>query len=206
VAKRPKYVQGQMEQLHRRGLHHSRFYPCWLGLFLLSSPISTRSGKQLSRTTWYHRLLFTNAALQYCLVYEDNFKTIDPNVWSYEVQLDGFGTGSFDWTTTDSKNSYVDAEGLHIVPTLTNETTSITSDQLYSGHTLDLSHETGDGTCTGQKTSSCTISSDPKKGSMIPPIRSARMSTKGKKGIRYGRVEVVAKLPVGNWIWPAICM
>lgn len=41
---------------------------------------------------------------------------------------------------------------------------------------------------------------------MIPPVRSARLTTKGNKGIRYGRVEVVAKLPKGDWIWPAIWM
>ena len=62
------------------------------------------------------------------MVYEDNFKTLDTDIWTREVQLDGFGTGAFDWTTTDSKNSFVDEEGLHIVPTLTNETTSITND------------------------------------------------------------------------------
>jgi beta-glucanase (GH16 family) len=41
---------------------------------------------------------------------------------------------------------------------------------------------------------------------MIPPVRSARLTTKGKKSIRYGRVEVVAKLPRGDWLWPAIWM
>lgn len=138
----------------------------------------------------------------YCLVYEDNFKTLDKSVWTHEVQLDGFGNGAFDWTTTDEKNSYVDAEGLHIVPTLTNQTTSITSDQLYANYTLDL---TKDGSCTSTANSSCVITSDPVKGKMIPPVRSARLSTKGRKSIRYGRVEVVAKMPKGDWLWPAIC-
>ena len=64
-----------------------------------------------------------------CLVYQDDFETFNRDVWTHEVQLDGFGTGSFDWTTDDKTNSYVDGAGLHIVPTLTNETTSITNDQ-----------------------------------------------------------------------------
>lgn len=139
----------------------------------------------------------------FCLVYEDDFKTLNTDVWTHEVQLDGFGTGAFDWTTTDERNSYVDAAGLHIVPTLTNETTSITNDQLYSNYTLDLFK---DHSCTGDKNSSCRITSDPEEGDMIPPVRSARLSTKGKKSIRYGKVEVVAKLPKGDWIWPAIWM
>ena len=85
---------------------------------------------------------------QYCLVYEDDFATLDSAVWSREVQLDGFGSGSFDWTTADDGNAYVDAAGLHIVPTLTNETTAITNDQLYANFTLDLS---ADGSCTGKR-------------------------------------------------------
>ncbi|KZZ97566.1 gram-negative bacteria-binding protein 1 precursor [Moelleriella libera RCEF 2490] len=139
----------------------------------------------------------------YCLIYEDHFTSLDKNIWSHEVQLDGFGTGSFDWTTTDEKNSYIDSNGLHIVPTLTNETTPITNNDLYANYTLDLGK---DGSCTGTVNTSCIISSDPMKGTMIPPVRSARLSTKGKKSIRYGRVEVVAKLPRGDWIWPAIWM
>ena len=47
--------------------------------------------------------------------------------------------------------------------------------------------------------------SDPKTGAMIPPVRSARLVTKDTKTLRYGRVEVVAKLPKGDWLWPAIC-
>ncbi|KAH8879634.1 concanavalin A-like lectin/glucanase [Thozetella sp. PMI_491] len=138
-----------------------------------------------------------------CLVFEDDFQTLDSDVWSHLVTLNGFGTGSFDWTTTDSKNSYIDADGLHIVPTLTNETTPITNDQLYSGYTLNL---TEDGSCTDTKQSACAVVSDPKKGNMIPPVRSARLVTKGTKNIKYGRVEVVAKLPKGDWLWPAIWM
>jgi hypothetical protein len=139
----------------------------------------------------------------YCLVYEDDFQTLDTNVWTHEVQIDGYGTGSFDWTTTDPKNSFVDSEGLHIVPTLTNETTEINNDQIYNGYTLNL---TSDGTCSSTSLSSCAIESNSTKGTMIPPVRSARLVTRGKKSIRYGKVEVTAQLPEGNWLWPAIWM
>lgn len=144
----------------------------------------------------------------FCLIYDDDFSNgLDKSIWRHEVQLDGYGTGSFDWTTTDDKNSYVDAAGLHIVPTLTNETTGITTDQMFSNYTLDLSSgKNGDGSCTGTKNTSCIVTSDPIDGVMVPPVRSARISTKGSKSIRYGRVEVVAKLPRGDWLWPAIWM
>lgn len=38
------------------------------------------------------------------------------------------------------------------------------------------------------------------------PVRSARIHTKNSGSIRYGRVEVRAKLPEGKWLWPAIWM
>jgi hypothetical protein len=43
-------------------------------------------------------------------------------------------TGAFDWTTDDPHNSYVDAQGLHIVPTLTLDTTDITPGQMMDGY------------------------------------------------------------------------
>lgn len=134
---------------------------------------------------------------------EDDFATIDSATWSHEIQRGGFGSGTFEWTTDDPKNSYVDAEGLHIVPTLTTETTDITLDQIYDGYVLNL---TTDGTCTSTDITMCSIRSNKTAGTVINPVRSARLTTQGKKMIKYGRVEVVAKMPQGDWLWPAIWM
>jgi len=103
-------------------------------------------------------------------------------------------------------NSYVDAEGLHIVPTLTNETTKYDNNLLYNGGTLNLTKAGGDGSCTGITVAECSIHSNSTLGTMIPPVRSARLTTKGTKSLKYGRVEVVAKMPTGDWLWPAIWM
>ena len=139
---------------------------------------------------------------QYCLVLEDDFKGINSDVWTHEIQRGGFGTGSFDWTTSDPQNSYTDAEGLHIVPTLTTDTTDITEAQLLDNYVLNL---TTSGDCTSPDGGiPCSIRSNKTTGDIINPVRSARLTTKGKKTLRYGRVEVVAKMPVGNWLWPAI--
>lgn len=141
---------------------------------------------------------------EYCLILDDNFQTVDPNIWTHEVQVDGYGTGSFDWTTTDVKNAFTDADGLHIVPTLTNETTEIDNNEIYDGYTLNLTRAAGDGSCTSQAISSCSIRSNATLGNLIPPVRSARLTTAGKKTIKYGKVEVTAKFPKGDWLWPAI--
>jgi len=79
------------------------------------------------------------AFLQYCLVLDDSFQTLDTSVWSHQVQIDGFGTGSFDWTTTDSRNAFTDEDGLHIVPTFTTATTNITEAQIHNGSVLHRS-------------------------------------------------------------------
>ena len=137
---------------------------------------------------------------------EDNFEKIDPANWGYEIQTGGYGNGEFDWTTDDPKNSFVDSEGLHIVPTLTTESTSITAEQILNGYTLNITKADGDGSCTSTDYKSCGIRSNSTTGATIPPVRSARMTTKGKKSIKYGRVEVVAKTAKGDWLWPAIWM
>ncbi|KAF2475917.1 concanavalin A-like lectin/glucanase [Lindgomyces ingoldianus] len=143
----------------------------------------------------------------YCLILDDHFNGIDDAVWSHEVQIGGFGTGSFDWTTADKKNSFTDADGLHIVPTLTTETAGITEEQIFNGYTLNLTKTgDGDGTCTSTDYKACSIHSNATTGATIPPVRSARLSTKGKKSIKYGRIEVTAKMPRGDWLWPAIWM
>lgn len=37
---------------------------------------------------------------------------------------------------------------------------------------------------------------------IINPIRSARVRTLGSFSFKYGRLEVVAKMPTGDWLWP----
>lgn len=96
----------------------------------------------------------------------------------------------------------MDADGLHIVPTLTLNDTKISEAELYDGYTLNL---TTAGTCTSDDPfDACSIYSNKTSGAIINPVRSARLSTRGKKTLRYGKVEVVAKMPVGDWLWPAI--
>ena len=78
-------------------------------------------------------------------------------------------------------------------------------------YTLNLTQGDGDGSCTALVSDpfdiqSCSITSNSTTNTIIPPVRSARLNTKGKKAITYGRIEVMARLPVGDWLWPAICM
>jgi len=87
------------------------------------------------------------------------------------------------------------------VPTLTLDTTNITVDQLLNGYTVNL---TTAGICTSTDVTQCAVTSNKTSGTIINPVRSARLTTQAKKTIKYGRIEVTAKLPIGDWLWPAI--
>jgi len=41
-------------------------------------------------------------------------------------------------------------------------------------------------------------------GTIVNPVKSGRINTKAGARIKYGRIEVVAKMPAGDWLWPAI--
>ncbi|PNS18233.1 hypothetical protein CAC42_7602 [Sphaceloma murrayae] len=165
-------------------------FGCFMGLLM---------GGYLMYTSW---MSVTNS--EYCPILEDNFTSgIDPNVWNFEIQRGGFGVQSFEWTTDDPSNIYTDEKGLHIVPTLTVNYSNFNEDQILDGWTLNL---TADGTCTSKVKDDCVVSSNTSSGQIVNPVRSARINTKNKRAIKYGKVEVVAKLPIGDWIWPAIWM
>lgn len=39
-----------------------------------------------------------------------------------------------------------------------------------------------------------------------PPVRNGRLHTRGSFGFRYGRVQIRAQLPTGDWLFPALWM
>ncbi|KAI0339324.1 concanavalin A-like lectin/glucanase [Trametopsis cervina] len=143
-----------------------------------------------------------------CLIMEDNFNSLDmTNTWGADIELGGFGNGEFEMTTDSTDNLYIHNNQLYIMPTLTSD--EIGADAVLNGHTYKLANcNAGKNTFSIASNSSqgnCTAVSSAGK-SAIPPVKSARISTKGHYSIAYGKVEVKAKLPRGDWLWPAIWM
>lgn len=136
-----------------------------------------------------------------CERLNDDFDTLDTNTWQREVRLDGYGHGSFQWTTNDDKNSFVEDGILYLVPTLTSDV--IGEDAVSNGYTLNL---TTDGTCTSTNVSQCVAVSNSSRLTVINPVRSARLITKNTVTLNYGKVEVKAKFPTGDWLWPSISL
>jgi beta-glucanase (GH16 family) len=59
--------------------------------------------------------------------------------------------------------------------------------------------------CTSNQFYGCERSAAA-SGNYVNPIMSSRVRTAQSFSFTYGRVEVVAQLPKGDWIWPAIWM
>ncbi|KAH9915008.1 concanavalin A-like lectin/glucanase domain-containing protein [Fomitopsis serialis] len=109
--------------------------------------------------------------------------------------------GEFQITTDDSTNLHVTNGQLYITPTLTSDNLDGGYPAIFDGGSFDL----GD-SCSTDNTTACSIKSSNDTGTVINPVTSARINTKGHYQLKYGKVEVVAKLPQGDWLWPAIWM
>ncbi|KAG5912955.1 hypothetical protein E4U42_001619 [Claviceps africana] len=137
---------------------------------------------------------------KYCPVLDDRFDGgLNADVWTKEVQVGGFGNGEFEQTTGGDENVFVDGGRLVIKATIQD------TDKVEKNTVIDLLK---DGTCTSKEWYSCVAATNTTSGnsSIVPPAKSGRIHTlKGAK-LKYGRVEVTAKLPAGDWLWPAIWM
>jgi beta-glucanase (GH16 family) len=86
---------------------------------------------------------------------------------------------------------------LYLKPTLQDESLITTN------NVINL---TASGLCTSDVWSDCVASTNITNGTIVPPVKSARLNTKLGASIKYGRVAVTAKIPQGDWLWPAIWM
>ena len=90
---------------------------------------------------------------------------------------------------------------LFIRPTLTAD--FIGESNLYSGYTMDMWGASPADQCTGNAFYGCSRTAGG-GGNILNPIQSARLRTAESFSFKYGRVEVSARVPCGDWLWPAI--
>lgn len=100
-------------------------------------------------------------------------------------------------TTQSEENIFVAHNGLVIRPTLQDPSL------IYTNNTINLTQM---GICSSHQWSDCVATTNVTNGTIVPPVKSGRVSTRYGPKIRYGRVEVTATLPEGDWLWPAIWM
>ncbi|CAH1802561.1 unnamed protein product [Owenia fusiformis] len=134
-----------------------------------------------------------------CLIFEDNFDSLNYENWQHEITAGGGGNWEFQYYTNNRSNSYTKDGNLYIKPTLTEDkfgpnTLGSATLNLWGASPADL--------CTGNQWWGCERTGS--STNYINPIQSARLRTVNKFSFQYGRLEVRAKMPQGDWIWPAI--
>ncbi|KAJ4481262.1 GH16 beta-1,3-glucan recognition protein [Lentinula aciculospora] len=170
-----------------------------------------------------------------CMILDEDFNSEDGvfgdnGTFFREVDMSGFGNGEFEMTTASENNSFVENGHLYILPTLTSD--SIPMADILDGHVYNISgctynitqglsytdsssnaattlNETAIGSNTFDAEAyfkACSAVSNATAGTIINPVQSARLSTRKTASMKFGRVDVVAKIPTGDWMWPAIWM
>ncbi|KAG8229243.1 hypothetical protein J437_LFUL007929, partial [Ladona fulva] len=134
------------------------------------------------------------------LIFEEQFKKFDLRRWQHEITLSGGKNWEFQLYDNNRTNSYVRNENLIIKPTLTAD--RLGNDyHLFAGELSLQSGEPGE-KCTNDYYHGCYKRAF--GASILNPVQSARIRTHNSFSFMYGKVEVKAKLPAGDWIHPAI--
>lgn len=130
------------------------------------------------------------------LIFKDNFSHLNRDKWDPEIRFAGAPDYEFVLYVNDTKNLHVAEKKLCIKPTLLDE-------KYGEGYTMDTRFfDLGEG-CTAQKGSTDCVQS-PQAFIILPPVESARVNTRNHFTFLYGTVEIRAKLPKGDWIYPEL--
>ena len=156
----------------------------------------------LAKTVFLVALAVAQADLQ--LVLEDDFNTFNLSLWKHQLTLGGGGNWEFEYYTNNRSNSYVRDGVLYLQPTLLAD--DIGEDNLKkAGYTLDIWGGSPADYCTGPNFYGCMRQSGG-GGNWLNPVKSVSLRTAESFYFKYGKVEVRAQLPKGDWLWPAIWM
>ncbi|EDS42144.1 gram-negative bacteria binding protein [Culex quinquefasciatus] len=138
----------------------------------------------------------------YCsgdLIFEDNFNHLDFEKWEHENTLAGGGNWEFQWYTNNRANSYCENGIFYIRPTAVADDTG---EGFLSSGTLNIHGGQPADLCTGPFFWGCERAGNPTN--IVNPIKSARVRTVESFNFKFGKLEVRAKMPTGDWLWPAV--
>ncbi|KAB0796439.1 hypothetical protein PPYR_10500 [Photinus pyralis] len=131
------------------------------------------------------------------IVFQELFSGLS-NKWRPEIKFAGDPDYEFVLYKANSTNLYVKDNALHIRPTLLEDTYG--EGFVTESNGLDLGI-----VCTGlYGTLQCV--QRPRAWIVLPPVVSAQISTTDYFSFKYGIVEIRARLPAGDWIYPEISL
>ncbi|KRT86910.1 hypothetical protein AMK59_1529, partial [Oryctes borbonicus] len=133
------------------------------------------------------------------IIFQEEFDSLNLKKWQHENTLGGGGNWEFQWYTNNRTNSFVNDGVLYIKPTLTAD--HLGYDALYYA-TLDVNGGAPGDQCTNPRWYGCSRTGNAVH--ILNPVKSARLRTVDSFSFKYGRVEIRAKMPAGDWLWPAI--
>ena len=141
---------------------------------------------------------------QLVLVLDEDFKSFNLSLWQHELTLGGGGNWEFEYYTNNRSSSYVKDGALYINPVLT--ANEIGEENVRGNNfNLDIWGGAPADLCTSNAFYGCSRTAGV-GGNYLNPVKSARVRTVESFSFVYGKVEVRAKLPRGDWLWPAIWM
>lgn len=152
----------------------------------LSCAITTASGSQAPKTFCHGDLIF-----------EDHFDHFNFGKWKHDITMSGGGNNEFQWYVNDRANTWTENGKLHIRPTFTSD--YFGEDFLYWGRIVIPPSE-----CTSDFNNGCDRTGNSQI--ILPPMRSGKVTTWDSFSFKYGILEIRAKMPAGDWLWPALWM
>ncbi|KAG5309160.1 BGBP protein, partial [Pseudoatta argentina] len=158
---------------------------------------TTQSPRSCTTTsiTWIYEKGEQRQACPGQLIFEDNFDNLDNTKWNEWKRFSGSPNHEFVIYMTNDVTDTSDGL-LRIKPVLLD--TKYGNNFVSNGRIIleDCTGRIGTDDCQRQAAGSY----------ILPPLISGRISTEGKFEFLFGRVEVRAKLPHGDWVFPVITL
>ncbi|KAL6434020.1 hypothetical protein ACFW04_005876 [Cataglyphis niger] len=165
------------------------------GTKYISNKVQDEENCMTTSVTWIFENGGRRQACSRQLLFEDNFDIINSTNWNSIQRFAGAPDYEFVVYMTNDVTDTIDGR-LRIKPILLD--TKFGNDFTLHGRLILEG-------CTGQVgTSECQRQG---AGSYIlPPLISGRLNTKGKFEFLFGRIEIRAKLPRGDWVYPLLIL
>jgi len=139
-----------------------------------------------------HLVYITLGAWTQAPIFSDEFNEneIDRSKWDHEITMGGGGNWEFQIYLDNRSSTFTENGKLHIRPFLTEDMRELHG-------TWDLWNS-----CTAPQWYGCFRHEV--EPNVLPPIVSGKIFTKNSFSFKYGKVQFQAKLPRGDWLWPAV--